>query len=71
MSMYDKNHYNTVISLQLILKKLKKKNTGVGCHFLLQGNLWDPGIEPKSLVSTALAGGFFITEPPGKPLWAY
>ena len=47
------------------------KNTGVGCHFLLQGNLWNPGIEPKSLVSTALAGGFFITAPPGKPPWAY
>ena len=28
------------------------------------GNLPDPGIEP---VSPALAGGFFITEPPGKP----
>ena len=28
------------------------------------GNLSDPGIEP---VSTALADGFFTTEPPGKP----
>ena len=27
------------------------------------GDLPDPGIEPASL---ALAGGFFITEPPGK-----
>ena len=26
------------------------KSTGVGCHFLLQGNLPDPGIEPRSLV---------------------
>ena len=43
------------------------KNTGVGCHFLLQGNLPDPGIEPTSPVSPALAGRFFITEPPGKP----
>ena len=24
------------------------KNTGVGCHFLLQGNLPNPGIEPTS-----------------------
>ena len=24
------------------------KNTGVGCHFLLQGNLPDPGIKPGS-----------------------
>ena len=26
-----------------------------------------PGIEPGSLVSPALAGGFFTTAPPGKP----
>ena len=26
----------------------------------------DPGIEPVSLVSPALASGFFITVPPGK-----
>ena len=38
------------------------KNTGVDCHFLLQGNLLDPGIE----LSLALAGGYFITEPPEK-----
>ena len=32
---------------------------------------WDlpnPGIEPESSESPALAGRFFITEPPGKPL---
>ena len=28
------------------------------------GDLPDPGIEPKS---PALAGGFFTTEPPGRP----
>ena len=32
------------------------------------GDLPDPGIEP---VSPALAGGFFTTEPPGKPTVAY
>ena len=26
-----------------------------------------PGIEPSSLASPALAGGFFTTAPPGKP----
>ena len=31
------------------------------CHFLLQGNLPDPGIEPMSLMSPALAGEFFTT----------
>ena len=35
------------------------KNTGLGCRFLLQGNLPNPGIKPASLVSPALAGGFF------------
>ena len=35
----------------------------MGCHFLLQGDLLDPGIE---LAFLALAGGFFTTEPPGK-----
>ena len=33
--------------------------------FPAPGNLPDPGIEPKS---PALAGGFFVTEPPRKPL---
>ena len=33
----------------------------MGCHALLQGNLPDPGIEPVSLTSPALAGGFFTT----------
>ena len=31
-------------------------------------DLSDPGIEPASLASPALAGGFFTTVPPGKPL---
>ena len=37
------------------------KNIGVGCRFLLQQNLPNPGIE---LASPALAGRFFTTEPP-------
>ena len=32
------------------------------------GDLPDPGIEPASLAYPALAGGFFTTGPPGKPL---
>ena len=32
------------------------------------GDLPNPGIEPMSPVSPVLAGGFFTTEPPGKPL---
>ena len=32
-----------------------------GCHFLLQKILCDPGIEPASLASPAVAGGFLTT----------
>ena len=35
-----------------------------GLPFPSPGDLPDPGIKP---VSPALAGGFFTTEPPGKP----
>ena len=34
-------------------------------------DLPDPGIEPMSLASPALAGGFFTVEPPGKPIDQY
>ena len=40
------------------------KNTGVGCP---PGHLPNPGIELASLMSPALAGRFFTTEPSGKP----
>ena len=43
-------------------------NTEVGCHFLTPGDLLDPGIKLVSLVSPALASGFFTTVPPGKLL---
>ena len=46
------------------------KNTGVGCHFLLQGIFPTQG-SSLSLPSTALAGGCFTTEPPEKPLKKY
>ena len=43
------------------------KNTGVDCHSLLQGNLPDPGIEPRS---PALQTDSLPSERPGKPLGA-
>ena len=44
------------------------KNTGVGCHFLLQRtDLPNTGIKPAFPVAPALAGAFFTTEPPGNP----
>ena len=45
------------------------KNSGVGCHSLLQGNLPTPGMDPGSRMSPALAGGFSTTAPPGKPFF--
>ena len=42
------------------------KNTEVVCHFLLQGIFLTQGLNEPT--SPALAGGFFTTEPPGKPL---
>ena len=39
------------------------KNTGVGCHALLRGNLPDPGIKPRS---PALQEDSLPSEPPGK-----
>ena len=40
--------------------KFPDKNTGVGCHFLLQGIFQDQRSNPHP-------EGFFTTEPPGKP----
>ena len=42
------------------------KNTGVDCHSLLQGNLPDPGIEPRS---PELQADCLPSEPPGKPIF--
>ena len=39
------------------------KNSGVGCHFLLQGNLPDPGIETRS---STLQADSLLCEPPRK-----
>jgi len=44
---------------------LPGENTGVGCHFLLQGVLLTQGFKSTS---PALTGRFFTTESPGKPI---
>ena len=41
------------------------KSTGVGCHPLLQGNLPNRGMEPRSPTFKADS---LPSEPPGKPL---
>ena len=40
------------------------KDTGVSCHFLLQGIFSTPMIKPAALMSPELAGGLFITSAP-------
>ena len=40
------------------------KDTGVGCHFLLQGIFPGPGVEPRPLT---LQADSLLTEPPEKP----
>ena len=41
------------------------------CHALLQGNLPNPGIEPASLTSPTLGGGFFTTSTTWEALTMY
>ena len=38
-----------------------------GLPFPSPGDLSNPGTDPTSLLSPALAGTFFTTKPPGKP----
>ena len=42
-----------------------------GLPFPPPGGLPDPGVEPLSPESLAMAGRFFTTEPPGKPKRKY
>ena len=54
------------VSLQVPLSMgFPRQEYWSGLPFSSPGDLPDPGIKP---VSSALAGGFFDTEPPGKPL---
>ena len=48
--------------------ELSRQEDWSGLPFPPPGDLPDPGIEPKSPVRPALAGRFFTTVPPGKPL---
>ena len=45
-----------------------RQDTGVGCHFLLQGIIPTQGWNPR-LLQLQLAGRFFTTEPTRKPIW--
>ena len=57
----------TVAHQALLSMKFSRQEYWSGLPFPPPGDLPHPGMEPTSLVSPVLAGGFFTTEPPGKP----
>ena len=55
------------VALQVPLSvEFSREEYWIGLPFPTPGDLPEPGIEPKSLVSRALAGRFFTTAAPGK-----
>ena len=57
---------NSVTLWTPLSMEFPKQEYWSGLPFPTPGDLPNPGIEPGSLGSPALAGGFFITAPPGK-----
>ena len=57
----------TVISQAPLSTGFSRQEYWSGLPFPTPRDLPDPGIEPKSLSSSTLAGRFFATEPCGKP----
>ena len=58
----------TVAHQAPLTMEFPRKEYWIGLPFPSPGDLPDPGTEPTS---PALAGGFFTTEPPGKPMEEY
>ena len=64
-----------IVALQALLSMgLSRQESWSGLPFPPLGDLPNPGIKPVSLMSPALAGGFFTVAPPGKfsglSMWA-
>ena len=57
----------TIICQAPVSMEFSRRDYWSGLPFLTPGDLPGPGIQYVSPVSPVLAGGFFITEPPGKP----
>ena len=49
--------------------ELSRQEYWSGLPFLTPGDLLDPGIKPMTLMSPAVAGRFFTTAPPRKPMY--
>ena len=60
----------TVAHQDLLSMGFSRQEYWRGLPFPSPGDLPDPGIEPMYPASSALAGGFFTTVPPGKPAQA-
>ena len=58
----------TVACQAPLSRRLSRQEYWSGLPCPPPGDLPDSGIRPESVISPALAGGFFTTEPPGKPL---
>ena len=58
----------TIACQVLLSMEFARQEYWSGLPFPPPGHLPDPGIEPMSLVSPALAGGFLTTAPLGKPM---
>ena len=65
--MENEDHLHTLVSLQFLVPSSLSWALifRVGCHALLQGNLSNPGMEPRS---PAFQVDSLPTGPPGKPL---
>ena len=57
----------TVAHQTPLSKELSRQEYWSKLPFPTPGHLPDPGIKPMTPASPAFAGGFFTTEPPGKP----
>ena len=57
----------TVAHQALLSMKFSRQEYWSGLPLPTLGNLPNPGIQPASHESSALAGSFFTIEPPGKP----
>ena len=55
--------YQTSLSMEF-----SRQEYWSGLPFPTPGDLSNPGIKPEDPVAPAEAGGFFTTEPPGKPM---
>ena len=58
-----------IVALQALSVELSSQEYWSGLPFPTPGDHPDPGIESTSLVSPALAGRFFTSAPPGKPIF--